>query len=369
MSQDRQHTTGARLLIVDDSDVTRETLKSLLEGIDGVDEVLEASNGPDAIEIAARERPTSVLMDLRMPGMNGFEATRLLLEACPEASVIALSASLDPADVRRALEAGASGYTVKSADPVELRLAVTAGMRGRGVLASQVVYPVISHYVELLESTRRRDRAVIESLAAAVEAKDAVTSRHLRRVSEQAVALASRMGSDFATSEEFLFGCLLHDVGKIGVPEKILGKPGPLDDSEWEVMRLHPEIGARVVAPLGLSSATLDVVLRHHERWDGGGYPDGLRGRDIPFAARIFSVCDALDAMTSTRPYRAGMALEDALEAIRMESGRQFDPAVVEVLLASAESGAIPLAGAEDGGDGRLTTRGAGSALWSPPPV
>ena len=182
--------------------------------------------------------------------------------------------------------------------------------------------PVIDLYATLHAETRRRNRAVIESLAAAVEAKDTVTSRHLRAVSRPGHAARHRgrprrCGCD----DDFLFGCLLHDVGKIGVPERILMKPGPLTSDEWEVMRRHPQTGARVVRPLGLGEMVSDVVLYHHERWDGGGYPERLAGDDIPLAARVFSVCDALEAMTATRPYRGPMPAERRVRA-RAARGR-----------------------------------------------
>src|SRR6201999_4252779 len=131
------------------------------------------------------------------------------------------------------------------------------------------------------------------------------------------------------------------DVGKIGVPETILTKPAPLNEDEWIVMRAHPETGARVIEPLALSGIVHDVVLHHHERWDGAGYPDGLSGEEIPLCARIFSVCDALDAMTSNRPYRRAMPEADALARVRAESGRQFDPAVVDALRRGVARGAV----------------------------
>ena len=179
---------------------------------------------------------------------------------------------------------------LRDADQDDVRAAVAAAAEGRGLIDVDVVRPTIDLYAVLLAESRRRDRAVIESLAAAVEAKDSVTSRHLRRVSRLATQLAELVDPEIGRTEEFLFGCLLHDVGKIGVPEDILSKPGPLTEDEWEIMRRHPQIGARVVRPLGLSEVVVDVVLYHHERWDGGGYPQGLSADDIPLVARIFSV-------------------------------------------------------------------------------
>ncbi len=189
------------------------------------------------------------------------------------------------------------------------------------------------------------ERALIQSLAAAVEAKDAVTSRHIHRVAELAVGLAAAVDPRLAESDDFLFGCLLHDVGKIGVPERILSKRGPLTHSEWRVMRRHPEAGDRLTRPLGLAATVHDIVLHHHERWDGAGYPDRLAGEAIPLAARIVSVCDALEAMTAVRPYRPPFSPDEALERIRAQAGRQFDPMVVDALDEPVATGPIEVRG------------------------
>jgi putative nucleotidyltransferase with HDIG domain len=261
----------------------------------------------------------------------------------PRAGVLAIAASAEPALVRSVLDAGAQSVMLRDADQDDVRAAVAAAAEGRGLIDADVVRPTIDLYAVLLAESRRRDRAVIESLAAAVEAKDSVTSRHLRRVSLLATQLAQLVDPAIGQTEEFLFGCLLHDVGKIGVPEDILSKPGPLTQEEWDIMRRHPQIGARVVRPLGLSEVVVDVVLYHHERWDGGGYPQGLAGDDIPLVARIFSVCDALEAMTAMRRYRDALPSSVAYERVRMEAGTQFDPAIVRILERGVSSGDIDL--------------------------
>jgi ribonuclease P protein subunit RPR2 len=261
----------------------------------------------------------------------------------PQAGVLAIVPSAEPQLIRSLLDAGARSVMLGDADGDDVRAAVAAAAEGRGLIDVDVVRPTIDLYAVLLAESRRRDRAVIESLAAAVEAKDSVTSRHLRRVSRLATQLATLVDPSVGESEEFLFGCLLHDVGKIGVPEDILSKPGPLTQEEWDVMRRHPQIGARVVRPLGLSEVVVDVVLYHHERWDGGGYPQGLRGDDIPLVARIFSVCDALEAMTAMRRYRDALPASIAYERVRMEAGTQFDPAIVRIFERGVSSGEIDL--------------------------
>jgi putative nucleotidyltransferase with HDIG domain len=287
----------------------------------------------------------------------------------PQAGVLAIAATPEPQLIRSLLDAGARSVMLCDADADDVRAAVAAAAEGRGLIDVDVVRPTIDLYAVLLAESRRRDRAVIESLAAAVEAKDSVTSRHLRRVSHLATQLATLVDPAIGESEEFLFGCLLHDVGKIGVPEDILSKPAPLTQDEWDVMRRHPQIGARVVRPLGLSEVVVDVVLYHHERWDGAGYPQGMRGDDIPLVARIFSVCDALEAMTAMRRYRDALPASIAYERVRLEAGTQFDPAIVRILERGVSSGDIDLdepSGAEP--DPGLARRFAREGLVGFPP-
>jgi HD-GYP domain-containing protein (c-di-GMP phosphodiesterase class II) len=197
---------------------------------------------------------------------------------------------------------------------------------------------------ELIESNRllRRDLVRIsDALMQAVEAKDAYTGGHLRRVSEYAVAVGEKLGLRGRDLETLHYASLLHDVGKLGVPESVLGKEGPLDATETELMRRHPEIGARMLERLELLSGAAPLVLHHQERYDGNldgqhpGYPRGLAGEAIPLGARIIAVVDAFDAMTTTRPYRPALPPDEAATVIRKEKGRQFDPRVVDAFLDS----------------------------------
>ncbi|MGH2819955.1 MAG: HD-GYP domain-containing protein [Actinomycetota bacterium] len=176
-------------------------------------------------------------------------------------------------------------------------------------------------------------RSTIEALAAALEMRDVCTGRHVHRVTRLATDCLLRIDPEFAEDEEVTFGFMLHDVGKIGVPDAILNKPGPLSPSDWEVMHRHPEMGVKIVAPLGFTSTATDVILHHHERWDGKGYPHGLAGEDIPITARAFAVVDAFDAMTSDRPYRSALDVSDAVDILRSGRGSQFDPDMVELVL------------------------------------
>lgn len=182
----------------------------------------------------------------------------------------------------------------------------------------------------LLDELRTDYLAIVETLALVVEAKDQYTAKHLERCKKYGIALANRIDPDMVTPQ-LQYGFLLHDVGKIGIPEGILTKAGPLTVQETKIMRTHPEIGVQLVAPMRrvLDRVTVEVIRHHHERFDGTGYPDGKKGEDIPLAARVFSVVDAFDAMTTDRPYRASVGLEAALERLRDGAGIQFDPYVV----------------------------------------
>lgn len=182
---------------------------------------------------------------------------------------------------------------------------------------------------EALDRLEKSYVATIKSLALAVEAKDDYTAGHLERTHRYAVALARRVDPVMAENRAVGYGFLLHDVGKVGVPESILGKDGPLTEGEWELMRQHPEIGERIVSPAEFLKPAVAVIRHHHERWDGKGYPDGLAGEDIPLPARVFTLADTFDAMTTDRPYRKAMPDEAALEEIQRCGGTQFDPDLV----------------------------------------
>ena len=200
------------------------------------------------------------------------------------------------------------------------------------------------YILQLREAVRREKRqaaevsrsyvAAVRALTNAVEARDAYTGKHAERVAAFGLELAKVIDGDLAKDPEAEFGFLLHDVGKVAVPDAILHKPSALNRHEMEVMRLHPVTGHAIVSHIDFLEGTAQGIVRaHHERWDGEGYPDGIAGRDIPLAARIFSVADTLDAITSDRPYRKGASVAVAREEITRGSGSQFDPEAVEALM------------------------------------
>jgi ribonuclease P protein subunit RPR2 len=179
--------------------------------------------------------------------------------------------------------------------------------------------------------------ATVRTLAFIVEAKDSSTREHLDRTHDYARALARVVMPEVEVGPALSYGFLLHDVGKVGIPESILCKPGPLTEDEYEVMKTHPLIGVQIVAPIAFLNDSVDIIRCHHERWDGRGYPDGLAGEGIPLGARIFSVCDTFDAMTSDRPYRRALPFDDAVAEIERCGGTQFDPDVTTAFVAMCD--------------------------------
>ena len=186
---------------------------------------------------------------------------------------------------------------------------------------------------EALAALQENYLATVRTLAFIVEAKDSSTREHLERTHDYARALSRVVNPGQEAGAELSYGFLLHDVGKVGIPESILCKPGPLTDEEYEVMKTHPLIGVQIVAPIKFLGNAVEVIRCHHERWDGRGYPDGLAGEGIPIGARIFSVCDTFDAMTSDRPYRRALPFDYAVEEIERCGGTQFDPVVVDAFV------------------------------------
>lgn len=182
---------------------------------------------------------------------------------------------------------------------------------------------------ERADQLRRSYLAIVRALSNAVEARDAYTARHAERVSAYGMEIAAAIGGDLARTPDLEFGFLLHDIGKVAVPDAILFKPDALTGAERELVARHPVVGERIVDGMEFLAQAREVVRSHHERWDGGGYPDRLRGEEIPLAARVFAVADVLDALTTDRPYRAALPLEQARRMITAQAGRHFDPDVV----------------------------------------
>lgn len=305
-----------RILVADDDDAGRALLRTLLvrEGYD----VTEAPTGRAALVRIAETAFDLLVLDVRMPAPDGLEVTRRVRSDPATALLpVILVTGLGALDDKVAgLDAGATDFLTKPFEPPELLARIRAALRTKAA-------------IDRLESTQ----GVLVALANAVEAKDPVTQHHCERLVGLAVGLARLGGLDAETVEAIGYGAALHDIGKIATSETILLKPGRLTEAEWVEIRRHPEIGARIVAPLRLGSVVGPIIRAHHERWDGQGYPDRLRGEAIPTGARIVGLVDAFDAMTHDRSYRAAGPVDAALDELRREAGRQFDPELTAVFL------------------------------------
>jgi response regulator RpfG family c-di-GMP phosphodiesterase len=333
-----------RLLLVDDDAGFRELLRTTFEAVE-VD-VDEAASAGEADARIAAVRPDVIVLDVGMPGMDGLAFCRELKasEETREIRIVLLTGMEDVEGVAGA--AGADALLLKPFRPLELlgvveRLAgasVGAPMR-RGKRSDEEQLVLYARDLRHLVEVERAQRGLLESayretvsaLATALGTKDTGTRQHSQRVQLYALELAAAIDPALARDPALEYGFLLHDIGKIGVPDQILLKPSSLNPAEWRVMQAHTVLGAQMIGGVAfLREAGVQVVRSHHERWDGAGYPDGLAGEEIPLGARIFAVADALDAITNHRPYREARSWRDCRREIVAEKGKQFDPQVVD---------------------------------------
>jgi putative two-component system response regulator len=318
-SADPLHATWpATVLIADDEPAARRLLRRILEQAGY--RVIEAATGREALEVAKSDRPDIFILDITMPDVDGVEICReIKTDPATHLTPVIHITGLTTREQRiRALTAGSDDFVGKPFDIEEMLLRVRSLLRTK-------------HLTDHLVSSE----AVVIALARTVEARDQYTEKHLHRVADRSVEMARRVGMSDQEVESVRLGGLLHDLGKIAVPDGVLLKPGPLDRSEFALVRKHPEIGAEIVRPLRAFDSPEPVVLHHHEHFDGTGYPYGLKGSAIPLAARVVAVADSFDAMTSDRPYRAAMAPLEAFERLEDGRGSQWDPEVVDVFLAA----------------------------------
>lgn len=307
------------LLVVDDEPTNLQVLRQILQ----TDyRLLFARDGQKALELARSERPNLILLDVMMPGMTGHEACAALkadadTRAIPVIFVTALAETDNEA---LGFEMGAVDYIVKPVSPPIVKARV------RNHLS-------LVRMEELVESRMQ----IIERLGRAAEYKDNETGLHVIRMSHYAQTLALAAGWSLASAEELLTAAPMHDIGKIGIPDHILRKNGPLTAEEWEVMRTHPRIGADIIGehPSSMLRLAREIALHHHEKWDGSGYPHQLRGEDIPVAARIVTIADVFDALTTARPYKKAWSVEDAVAQMHKDKGSHFDPHLVDLFIAA----------------------------------
>lgn len=303
------------LLVVEDDPAMLIALRDILENAGYV--VHTASNGREALRVLQQHQPALILSDISMPVMDGIELFRAVRQKPNLAAIpfIFLTARGSREDVLAGKSLGVDDYITKPVTSQELLGAVRARLQRVDEL-----------YVAQLKAAYK---ASLRALANAIEARDHYTRDHVERVNAYAQALAMELGWDEEKREVLEFGAILHDIGKIAVRESVLSKHGPLTEEEWEEMRQHPQVGARMIEGIPYLAPAIPVVLYHHERWDGKGYPAGLRGEAIPIEARLLAVADTFDAMTSVRPYRSPLSPEEAFEEILNAAGRQFDPSIV----------------------------------------
>jgi putative two-component system response regulator len=324
----KENNMGSTVLIVDDEYAGRETLESILEG-EGY-QLEMAENGMQAIEKAKQISPDVILLDVMMPGMTGFEVCQRIRNdpQIAEIPIIILTALDDRDSLLNALKAGADDFISKPFDRYELRarlLGITRLNRFQKLIQERTKLQEAN--VQLLNAYE----ATIESLSHALDLRDQETEGHSRRVTDLTVKLAEARNMSQEEIMHLTRGALLHDLGKIGIPDSILRKPAPLSDEEWVTMRKHPQLAYDMLHPIEYLRPALEIPLNHHEKWDGTGYPRGLQGEAIPLAARLFAVIDVWDALTSNRPYRPAWTEAEALTYIREQSGKHFDPQAVDL--------------------------------------
>ncbi len=331
-------TGDRRLLVVDDDASVREIVAELLseEGYFPV----TAASADEGLEVLRREHLPLVISDVKMPDKDGLTFLRDVRAEFPQCAVLMMTGYGQVESAVEALKWGASDYLLKPIRANHLSAAVLRALDRRRVTMEAHLYRsalegaveektrALEHaYLEISETYR----ITLESLVTALDARECETGAHSQRVVRFSLAIGDRLGITGKDREDLARGALLHDIGKIGVPDHILLKPGRLTEEEWVEMRKHPEIGARIISGIEFLAPAAEIVLAHQERWDGKGYPQGLSGEQIPLGARIFALADTIDAITTDRPYRRGRSFSHAREELIRYAGTQFDPAVVEV--------------------------------------
>lgn len=341
-----------RILVVDDEAAIREILA---EGLDAFGyPVRSAGTASEAFALVREEGADLVLTDIEMPGESGLDLLAWIKTLDPDVDVVMVTGLVDVDTALRAIREGASDYLTKPFNLEEVRIVVERTLEKRRLIRENRAYQenlermVEERTAELLQKTREVEGlyadleeaydSTLRALVTALDFRDNETLGHSTRVVDYAVLVATSMGVGDPELTWIRRGAILHDIGKIGVADSVLRKPGKLDAAEWEEMKKHPEMGYRMLCHIRQLAPALDIVYCHQERWDGTGYPRGLRGTQIPLGARIFAVVDTFDAMTSDRPYRAALPISAARDEILRFSGTQFDPAVAAAFLAIDES-------------------------------
>jgi response regulator RpfG family c-di-GMP phosphodiesterase len=325
------------ILIVDDDWQVREVLHEIFCSAGYTCQL--AGDGREGLNTFRATLPPLTVTDLKMPVMDGIALLQGIKETDADAAVIVLTGAADVKTAIDSLKLGAHDFIMKPVNVDELLIAAERALERRNLLIERRAYQALLER-KVDEATANLEKAyhqlqhtyqqTLEALGAALDSRDVGTESHSRRVHGYSLALAREHGVPDDQLTDLAHGVLLHDIGKIGIPDAILLKPGGLTPEEWKIMRTHPEIGKRLIEKIPFLHGAIPVVWCHHEKWDGSGYPQRLSGEQIPLHARIFSVVDAFDAMTFDRPYSKAIPFEAAIAEIKRCAGAHFDPHVVE---------------------------------------
>ncbi len=331
-------TKNNKIFIIDDEPVNLKLLDKLLSKHGYTDLVL-IHDPREVIEQYKGQRPDLILLDINMPYLNGFEVMAQLqaLNDPLLPPIVILTAQNSKEYLMKALEAGARDFLTKPFDGYELQ------MRVRNLLDAHLAHRMLHDQknvleemvVERTEKLQRTQLQIVQRLGMAAEYRDEDTGNHVLRMSHISMVLAKAVGWSQKNCELILYASSMHDVGKIGIPDSILLKPGKLDADEWELMKTHTTIGAELLAhdDSELMKMAHEIALSHHERWDGSGYPNGLAGEAIPKSGRITALADVFDALTSPRPYKKAWSIDDTMALIKDASGKHFDPELVDIFI------------------------------------
>ena len=339
---------GSVILVVDDNLMNIDLMRAYLEP-EGY-KVISATRGQEALDILENQSIDLILLDVMMPGMNGFEVTRKIrsnkyLQYIPIILITALSEKKERVE---GIDAGCDDFLTKPVDTHELHARV------KSLLKLKDYNDLKDNYqkklkLEVAEKTKSLNQAMLNLKAASIETinrlttaaeyKDEETGAHIQRMSLYSEAIARSLGLNETTTENILLAAPMHDIGKISIPDHILLKPGKLDADEWEIMKQHTVVGAKILVGSNSEIIKLGAIIAryHHEKWDGSGYPDGLKGDQIPISARIVAVADVFDALLSERPYKKPFSEEKTFSIIKEGKGNHFDPDVVDAFFAVQE--------------------------------
>lgn len=335
----------AKILVVDDENNNLKLMEAMLVPLGY--EVILAKDGEQALEKVHLTAPDLILLDIMMPGMDGFEVARRLKEdeETKIIPIVMVTVLKEVEDRVKALEVGADDFLNKPVDILELKARVQSLLKVKAyndhmrTHQKELEGEVAKRTEQLRQAFEKIKKASLETiyrLSRAAEYRDEDTGAHIQRISHYSAAIARKLGLNERTVESILYATPMHDVGKIGIPDRILLKPGKLDPDEWEIMKQHTIMGGGILKgpDAGFIKLAEAIALTHHEKWDGSGYPEGLKGVKINQAGRITAISDVFDALTSKRPYKEPFSLEKSFAIIKEGRGKHFDPDVVDAFFA-----------------------------------